>query len=193
LISTVCGRVNQILDDGLILEVGPVGLEIHTPQPLRARISEGEEAYLFTYLAVRQDSLTLFGFESAEEKQYFELLLGVNGIGPRLALAILSSLTPDAIRRAVFHEQTEIISRVPGVGKKTAQKIVLHLQDRIKSTGETFAPVSSMHQTDMDVLNALTALGYSIIEAQTAVQSIPKDTEQDTETRLRVALQYLAK
>jgi Holliday junction DNA helicase RuvA len=121
----------------------------------------------------------------------FELLLSVNGIGPRLAMSILSTLSPDTIRRAVFNEQAEIFSRVPGIGNKTAQKIVLHLQDRLPSS-EGLAPLSRISDVDTEVLAALTGLGYSLVEAQAALQYIPRDTPQDVETRLRIALQYFS-
>jgi Holliday junction DNA helicase RuvA len=146
---------------------------------------------LHTYLVVRQDALTLFGFESREEREFFMLLLEVNGIGPRLALSVLSVLSPDAIRRAVFHEQAEVFSRVPGVGKKTAQKILLQLQDRLPADSGLMVG-STLTDLDTEILAALTSLGYSVVEAQAALQSIPRDTPQDLEVRLRQALQYFS-
>ncbi len=124
-----------------------------------------------------------------EERDYFNLLLGVDGIGPKLALGVLSVLSPDAIRRAVFHEQAEVFSRVPGVGKKTAQKILLQLQDRIQMV-PGLEPLSQIGDLDTEVIDALTVLGYSVVEAQAAVQSIPRDASPDIEERLRLALQY---
>jgi Holliday junction DNA helicase RuvA len=131
----------------------------------------------------------LCGFETKEGREVFDLLLTVNGIGPRLALSVLSTLSPDVIRRAVFNEQADVFSRVPGIGSKTAQKIVLHLQDRFPKA-EGLAPLSKISDVDSEVLSALTALGYSLVEAQAALQYIPRDTPQEVETRLRVALQY---
>ncbi|MEJ2709329.1 MAG: Holliday junction ATP-dependent DNA helicase RuvA, partial [Anaerolineales bacterium] len=135
--------------------------------------------------------LTLYGFETREAREIYVLLLTVNGVGPRLALAILSVLSPDAIRRAVFHEQAEVFSRVPGIGKKTSQKILLHLQDKV-TADIGLEPVSRVSEVDTEVLDALTALGYSVVEAQAALQSIPRDTPQDVEARLRAALQYFS-
>ncbi|MCZ7553194.1 MAG: Holliday junction branch migration protein RuvA [Anaerolineales bacterium] len=146
---------------------------------------------MHTYLVVRQDLLSLYGFETIEEREIFLLLLGVDGIGPRLALAILSTLTPDAVRRAIFHEQPEVFTRVPGVGKKTAQKILLQLQDRIPAlTG--VEKIEAFSDLDAEVISALTSLGYSIVEAQAALQSVPRDTPQELEARLLAALQYFA-
>jgi Holliday junction DNA helicase RuvA len=100
-------------------------------------------------------------------------------------------LSPDAIRRAVFHEQPEVFNRVPGIGRKTAQKILLQLQDKIPAD-IGLEPVAMISDVDTEVLGALTALGYSVVEAQAAVQSIPRNTEEDVETRLRLALQYFS-
>jgi Holliday junction DNA helicase RuvA len=140
-------------------------------------------------LIVRQDALSLYGFDSAEQRVFFNLLMGVDGIGPRLALAVLSTLSTDAIRRGVFNEQAEVFSRVPGVGKKTAQKILLYLHDRVSAV-EGLEPIAALSDADSEVLTALTTLGYSVVEAQAALQSIPRDTPADVETRLRLALQY---
>jgi holliday junction DNA helicase RuvA len=158
---------------------------------LRDRLRPGDEVFLHTYLVVRQDALNLYGFETHEERELFLLLLGVDGIGPKSALAVLTTLSADAIRRAIFHEQPEVFTRVPGIGKKTAQKILLQLQDRIPALSG-LEPGSAISDVDTEVLGALTALGYSVVEAQSALQSIPRETPQDVEARLRAALQYFA-
>lgn len=189
MIATVSGTISHVETGSLVVEVGGVGLQIFVPNPVSDMARSGESVFLYTHLIVRQDLLALYGFDSTEGREFFTLLLSVNGIGPRLALSILSTLSPDAIRRAVFSEQAEIFSRVPGVGKKTAQKILLSLQDRITAV-EGLAPIAALGDVDSEVLNALTGLGYSVVEAQAALQSIPKDAPQDVETRLRLALQY---
>ena len=189
MIASLNGIVIEVEEGSLILEVSGVGLLVFVPGEVAAKARIGERVFLHTYLVVRQDALTLYGFESAEGREFFILLLSVNGVGPRLALSILSTLNPDAIRRAIFSEQAEVFNRVPGVGKKTAQKILLSLQDRVTGV-EGMAPMASFSDIDAEVLDALTSLGYSIVEAQAALQSVPRDTPQDVETRLRVALQY---
>ncbi len=191
MISSVRGKVAQIETDHLVIEIGGVGLSVAVPAPLVDKAEVGRSLFLYTTLVVREDSLSLYGFETQETRELFHMLMGVSGVGPRLALAILSTLTPDAIRRAVFQEQPEIFSRVPGVGKKTAQKIHFHLQDRMP-VGEGLAPVARLTDVDTEVLEALTTLGYSVVEAQAALQSIPRDTPQEVETRLRLALQYFS-
>ncbi|NUM45011.1 MAG: Holliday junction branch migration protein RuvA [Anaerolineales bacterium] len=191
MIATLHGKVTHKEKESLIVELGGVGLEVHVPAPLRDGTARGDSVTLFTYLVVRETELTLYGFETREEKEFFELMLGVSGIGPKTALSTLSTLNPDAIRRAVFHEQPEVFARVPGLGKKTAQKVLLHLQDKIKAV-DSLTPISIMTDVDTEVLEALTSLGYSVVEAQAALQAIPRDAPQDVETRLRLALQYFS-
>lgn len=191
MIASLNGRVQEILSDSLVVDVGGVGLQVYIPVSFRDRLSLGEVVFLHTYMVVRQDLIALYGFESREGREYFTYLLSVDGIGPRLAIGVLSVLSPDAIRRAVFHEQPEVFNRVPGIGRKTAQKILLQLQDKIP--GEAgLEPIAVMSEVDTEVIGALTSLGYSVVEAQAALQSIPKDAPADIETRLRLALQYFS-
>ena len=150
MIASLTGRVQEALPDSLVVQVGGVGLLVYIPVQTRESARIGETVMLHTYLVVRQDALTLYGFETREEREFFILLLGVNGVGPKLALAVLSTLSPDAIRRAVFHEQAEVFAQVPGVGKKTAQKILLQLQDRVKMV-PGLEPVAMMSEVDVRV------------------------------------------
>jgi len=192
MIASLSGTVSTIGSDSIVLEVGGVGIKVFVSAPLRDKLRTGETTFLYTHLIVRQDALILYGFDTSEGREFFELLLSVDGIGPKSALSILSVMNPDAIRRAVFNEQAEVFTRVPGVGKKTSQKILLYLQDRIK-TVEGLEPMAAMTDVDTEVLSALTSLGYSVVEAQAALQAIPRDTPADIETRLRAALQYFTK
>jgi Holliday junction DNA helicase RuvA len=188
MIASLRGEVVSIGQDSLVVDVGGVGMRVFVPSAVRAAASLGEQIFLHTHLVVREDALSLYGFEREEDRDFFLLLLSVNGVGPRLGLAILSTLSVDAIRRAVLSEQSEIFARVPGVGKKTAQKILLQLQGKVGEAGAVEGyPVNDI---DTEVIQALTALGYSVVEAQTALQSIPRGTPMEVEARLRVALQY---
>jgi Holliday junction DNA helicase RuvA len=191
MISILRGNVISQETDGIIVDVNGVGFQVMVPTSVSDRVQPGEAVYLYTRMIIRQDAWILCGFESKEGREVFDLVLSVNGIGPRLAISILSTLSPDTIRRAVINEQADVFSRVPGVGKKTAQKIVLHLQDRLPSA-DGLGPLSMISDVDTEVLAALTTLGYSLVEAQAALQFIPRDTAQDVETRLRVALQYFS-
>lgn len=179
----------------LVLEIGgtpevltsSIGLKVFAPTPTREGSSVGSSILLHTYLQVREDALTLYGFESADELQMFELLLGVNGVGPKVAMATMSTLSPDALRLALANEEPAVVARVPGIGKRTAQKIVLELKDKVQIPESNLAALSDMSEADGEVIEALVALGYSVVEAQRAVQGIPKDV-QGVEDRLRTAL-----
>ena len=189
MIATIRGEITQVESDALIVETNGIGMRVHVPATLREKMKTGESILLYTHFVVRQDAMSLYGFETLSERDLYTLLLSVSGIGPKLALAILSSLNPDTVKRAVFNEEYDILNRVPGVGKKTAQRIVLALQDKLKPM-DALEQVAAMTDTDGEVLAALTALGYSVIEAQTAIQAIPKDAPKEVEERLRLALGY---
>lgn len=192
MIASIAGTVLSFTDDSLVVDVGGVGLLVHVPSTVfDGSVGVGQTVNLFTHLAVREDSLTLYGFAALEQRTMFEALVGVSGVGPRLALSVLSTLSPDVLRSAVGGDQPEVISRVPGIGKKTAEKIVFHLKDKL---GPTLPALATMQISDADteVLAALAALGYSVVEAQTALQSLPKDAPDDVEARIRLALQYFS-
>jgi holliday junction DNA helicase RuvA len=189
MIASLRGEVTQIEDNALILEVGGVGLRVFVPKPLLTRFNTGEIILLQTHLVVRENDLSLYGFETASDRQLFLTLLGVDGVGPKVALSVLSTLTLDTVQRAVFSDEPDLLSRVPGVGKKTAQKIQLYLKDRLKPVSG-LEKIAAMSDTDSEVLAALTSLGYSVVEAQTALQSLPKDAPDDVEQKLRLALGY---
>ncbi|MGH2522889.1 MAG: Holliday junction branch migration protein RuvA [Anaerolineales bacterium] len=195
MISSLRGTVLQLNPpDVLVIEVGGVGFKVLAPASVFDDLDGvGRTAFLHTHLIVREDALTLYGFSTPEQRSLFELLLTVQGIGSRLALAVLSYLSPDVLRRAVANDQPEVFDRVPGVGKKTAEKIVFTLKDKLGVEAEgALAGVTSVSEVDTEVMAALTALGYSIVEAQAALQSIPKGEGKDTEERIRLALQYFA-
>jgi Holliday junction DNA helicase RuvA len=193
MISSLRGTVLQINPpDSLVVEVGGVGFKVSVPASVFDDLGGvGHTAFLHTYLMVREDALALYGFTTDEQRALFELLLTVQGVGPRLGLAILSSLSLDVLRRAVAQEQAEVIDRVPGVGRKTAEKIVFTLKDKLGAEVGLGA-ITRVSDVDTEVLAALTALGYSVVEAQAAVQSIPKGEGKDVEERIRLALQYFA-
>lgn len=190
MIASLHGIVQHLGDDEMVLEVGGVGLRIAVPRSVVDDAPTiGQTYFLYTRLVVRESSLSLFGFNTPEQRELFELLMQVGGVGPRLALAILSHLSPDVLRSAVARDQPEAITRVPGIGRKTAQKIVFHLRDRIPiSSEEAIIP----SEIDTEVLSVLAALGYSLVEAQTALQFIPDDAPEDIEERVKSALRYFA-
>ena len=192
MIGWLQGRVLARDEGRLLVQTGPVGLWVQVPLPVAEQTREGDTVVLHTHLVVRADALALFGFPSPAERDLFVALLSVNGVGARLAQTLLSFLSADAIRRAVAHEQPEVLQRVPGVGKKTAQRIVLALHDRLAAPEGLPGPAPAS-DVDAAVLDALVALGFSVVEAQAALQHIPRDAPADLDARLRLALQYFAR
>lgn len=192
MIVHVQGEVVSSGSDYLTLQMGGFGIQVFVPAQISRQSQPGEMIFLHTHMVVREDAWTLYGFERQIDRDFFILLLDVNGIGPRLALSVLSTLSVDIIRRGVLAEQADIFTRVPGIGKKTAQKIVLYLQGKVGEAGEMRETVTNL-DLDSEVLDALTGLGYSIVEAQTAIQSIPRDASKAVEERLRIALQFFNK
>lgn len=189
MIASVQGKVAAVHKDHLVILVGGVGLKVYVPHSALDHLDAGDETFLYTVLIVREDLFALYGFAATVEREVFEALLKVNGVGPRLALAILSTITVDHLRSAVYGEKADILMRVPGVGKKTAQKIVLDLKDKLKADLAD-APVLAFDDVNTDVMDALVALGYSIVEAQTAIQALPTDAPNTVEDRVRLALQF---
>ena len=188
MIASISGKVIQLTKETVIIDINGLGFEVFVPKPLLSETEAGDLLYLYTYMLVREDNISLYGFASLEEKQFFLQFLTVGGIGPKLSLSILSSLSIDNIRSAILSEKPDYFSRVPGVGKKTAQKIIIQMQGKLPDS-EGFA-IRSITDVDDAVVDALISLGYSVVEAQTALQTIPKDIPDDVETKLRVALQY---
>jgi Holliday junction DNA helicase RuvA len=174
------------------MEVGGIGIDVFVSRIALEQCREGDVGYLLTRLIVREDSLTLYGFANQPERELFDALLKVSGVGPRLAMTILSSLSIDNLRQAIMNDRVEMITRVPGIGKKTAQKIMLELKDKLPM-GLDAIPVSGFDDLNSDVMDALITLGYSVVEAQTAIQSLPNDAPENTEARIVLALQYLGK
>lgn len=191
MISSLRGIVQHVGDQQLVLEVGGVGIQLAVPVSVLEDLpAVGNPYFLHTHLIVREDALTLYGFSSQEQREIFLELLKVSGIGPRLALAVLSNMSIDTLRLAIANNQPDAIVGVPGIGKKTAERLVFQLKDRI-----AFAPGvdGEPSEIDAEVLAVLTALGYSMTEAQSAVRSVVADAPESVEERVRLALQYFAR
>jgi Holliday junction DNA helicase RuvA len=190
-IASLRGRVEQVAENSVVVEVGGVGLLVAVPTPLAARLQPGQPVALFTRLIVREDALALYGFESPDQRGFFDLLLSVSGVGPKMAMSLLSHFSLETLHLAVGANQPERLAGIPGVGRKTAEKIVFHLKDKVSAVGE--AGPSGWGEGDTDIIAALTALGYTVVEAQSALQSLPRDAPADLESRLRLALQYFSR
>ena len=187
MISSIQGTLEAIGPDWVDVSVGGVTLRVNVPGSMVDQLGpRGSGVRMFTHLQVREDSLTLFGFVTEEARLTFETLLGINGVGPRLALAVLSRFAPDSLAAAVDSEDTDALSSVPGVGKKTASRILLELRGKLSLD---WAGAASPERREL--VDALTALGYTTSEAQTAASSVPSEDSMSLEDRLRMALQRM--
>lgn len=194
MIATLSGRVAAVRLDSAVLEVGGVGLLVHATPATLAGLRMGADARLSTSLMVREDSLTLFGFADDDERDVFEVVQTVSGIGPRLALAMLAVHSPDGLRRAVANEDLAALQRVPGIGRKGAQRLVLELADRLGSPGDEAArPRPASTDRRLEVVEALIGLGWTAKVAQTAVDDVAPVDEAVTDVAvvLRSALRAL--
>lgn len=191
-IASLRGVVVATGKDWLVVRVGGVGFQVFVPQGLLSDLVDlGQEATLFTYLHVRENELTLYGCSSEEELSLFRLLLGVSGIGPKVALSILSSLPPDRLQAAIAQEDEATLARVPGIGPKTAKKLVFDLKDKVQAGLVRGEAPAAMTEADADLIGALTSLGYSVVEAQEAMRSLPRES-LPLEERVRLALAFFA-
>jgi holliday junction DNA helicase RuvA len=202
MIAHLNGTVAGVGLDGAVIEVGGVGLRVQCTPDTLATLKPGERARVATSLVVREDSLTLFGFATDDERNVFELLQTANGVGPRLALAMLAVHSPDGLRRAVTAEDVKTLTMVPGIGTKGAQKIILELKDRLGAPSDLGAglaagPTRRAAPSWRDqVITGLVNLGWSARDAEAAVAAVEADADgqtPDVTTALRAALRKLSK
>jgi Holliday junction DNA helicase RuvA len=200
-IASVRGRVLALRLDAVVVEVGGVGLLVQATPGTLAELRPGTEAELATSLVVREDALTLFGFADADERDVFEVVQTVSGIGPRLALAMLAVHTPDGLRAAVASGDLTALMKVPGIGRKGAQRIVLELTDRLgapSSTAPSTIPVAAGPAWRDQVVEALVGLGWSAKQAAEAVEAVAGTDDDstgaaDVSGTLRAALRHLGR
>lgn len=190
MIASLEGTILKIGENSLIVGVGGVGLRVFVPRNVLEQLpGQGRKIFLHTHLIVRENDLTLYGFDTEEDLLLFDTLLGVNGVGPKVALSILGTLSPELLRGAVMREETAVLQRVPGIGKKTAERVMFQLRDKLDFSAEA-AGTPLVSDVDADVIDILTSLGFSIIEAQTALQNVPREVT-DIDERVQASLQYL--
>jgi Holliday junction DNA helicase RuvA len=189
MIARLRGIVLAIAPPTAIVDVQGVGFRVWCSQAALDALTIGHSCDLHTRLIVREDDLALYGFCDEDEAELFGLLLGVPGIGARTALALLSRLASPVLRQAIATQQAEVLARVPGVGKKTAEKIIFALKDKVASAESVPAGVPRS-AADAEVIAALTGLGYSLAEAQRALAALPRDEDLDLEEKIRRALAY---
>lgn len=200
MISFVKGPVAEIFEDTVVIDNGNMGMEVHVPvSVLESLPGIGVETKLYTYFQVREDAMCLYGFLNRQDLLMFKQLISVNGIGPKGALGVLSALSPEALRRAIVSGDAKAISKAPGVGTKTAQRIILDLKDKINMDDILPAPALNQKKTEAfsddtagEAARALTALGYSSGEAARAVRLVEITDSMTVEDVLKASLKHLA-
>lgn len=206
MISYIKGELAEVHGDSIVLETQNIGYQIRVPMSLVDRLPAcGTVIKIYTYLQVKEDDVSLFGFFSREEVDLFKMLLGVGGIGPKGALGLLSAITPENLRFAILSGDVKTIQRAPGIGSKTAQRLILDLKDKLKIE-DFFQPLdgdvevlssdveetkSNGKQAKNDAIQALIALGYSSTDAMKAVRKAATSPDMDTEAILKAALKQM--
>lgn len=199
MISYIKGELVEVTEDSVVLDHGGMGFSIMMPGSILAKLPAiGSELKVHTYLYVKEDVLGLYGFLTKDDLKVFKLLITVSGIGPKGALAILSTMSPDDLRFAVLAGDAKTISKTPGIGSKTAQKLIIELKDKLKIEDVLDGAGGYEAQSDMadtaaaEAVMALTALGYSAADATRAVKLVDSTGDMDSETLLKAALKKLA-
>ncbi len=189
MIAKLRGKVDLIRSGYVVVETAGIGYKIFMNEIALAKISSQKEVELFIYTYVREDQFNLFGFLTLEELEIFELLLSISGIGPKAGLGILNIASPQTIKTAIVSGNSSILTRVSGIGKKTAERIILELKNKV---GEVAKGKRGAIREEQEVLDALMAMGYSISEAREAIKAIPKEAKNISE-KIRWALKAAKK
>ena len=190
MIGSLHGRLESLGSDWAIINVNGIGLQVYMPTSILSTLGTiGEEVHLQTHLVMREDSATLYGFTTAEELELFQTLIGVSGLGPKLGLAMLSAMSVEQASMAIATGSVDLLTVIPGIGKKMADRLILELKDKI-GAGLIATPAAQLAQENADVIAALTSLGYSISEASRAVATLPSSSDLSLEERIKLALQF---
>jgi Holliday junction DNA helicase RuvA len=188
MIAGLEGKLQSRSTDGAVIKVGGVSLQVHMPASTLSTLGAiGEAVHLYTHLHLREDNIALYGFATEGELELFCMLIGVSGVGPKVALAILSALNPSQLAMAIATGNANLLSQVPGVGQKMAGRLALELKGKLEGI-----MVSAPAEGDGEVIAALTSLGYTATEAASALASLPDSAELTVEEKIRRALQYFA-
>ncbi len=191
MIASLKGTLESLGGDGAIIRVGGIGFQVYMPTSTLSELGAvGEEVKLYTHLHLREDNVALYGFKTAEELGLFQMLIGVSGLGPRLALAMLSAMDAEKLIVAIATGSADLLTAVPGIGKKMASRLILELRDKI-GTGWITTPAAGLVQESADVVAALVSLGYSVAEANRAVATLSPTADFSLEEKVKLALQYL--
>ena len=190
MISSLHGKVESLGSDWAIINVGGIGFQVYMPTSTLSTLGAiGKEVQLYTHLHLREDNATLYGFASSEELSLFQTLIGVTGLGPKMGLAMLSGMSVEQLVTAIATGSVDLLTVIPGIGKKVASRIILELKEKI-GAGWITTPATQLAQENTDVLAALTSLGYSAAEATKAVATLPATSEMSLEEKVKLALAY---
>jgi len=194
LFEYIRGRVEDVLLDKIIIDVGGIGYRIQSTITSAANVKKGDIATVFTYLILREDEVNLYGFATREELNMFQLLISVSKVGPKVAVSALSTYTPKKLANYILSKDVQGISKAPGIGKKTAERIILELRDKVEEYAGEIDDSDLIVNTsnEYEVVDALVALGYSYQEAEKALYSI-KDNGLTTEEMIKQALKFLTR
>jgi holliday junction DNA helicase RuvA len=188
MIGSIKGTIQQKSTNYIILETQGVGYKVFIPQSLMMGLKIGQPLSLVTHTYVREDQLTLYGFETLAELEFFELLLTVSGVGPKSGLGIMSLASLNMIKSAIVSEDPSVFTKVSGIGRKTAERVIIELKDKLKGSVDS-SPVAKEHT---DAMDALIALGYSQQEARDALKAVPIDIT-NLQEKVKIALRALTK
>ena len=190
MIASLHGKVESLGSDWAVVNVGGIGFQVYMPTSTLSEVGfTGKEVQLYTHFHLREDNATLYGFGTAEELSLFQSLISVSGLGPKLALAMLSGMSTEQLVTAIATGSVELLTVIPGIGKKVANRIVLELKEKI-GAGWITTPATQFAQENTEVLSALTSLGYSSAEAAKAVATLPASPEMSLEEKIKLALAY---
>jgi Holliday junction DNA helicase RuvA len=189
MIAKLKGTIDFLKDNYAVVDVGGVGYKVFVTLHTFGKIAGSDKVELYTHTYIREDTMALYGFLDFDELEMFEMLIGISGIGPKAALGILSIASPKTVRTAVLNEDSSILTRVSGVGSKTAQRVILELKNKIADM-----PVGEKENalSDNDAFEALVSMGYSVSQAREALKNIPSDIK-DVGERVKMALKGLGK
>ncbi|HHT49744.1 MAG TPA: Holliday junction branch migration protein RuvA [Firmicutes bacterium] len=198
MIAFLRGRVVDLSEEALFLEVNGIGFRIFMPTPALQRLKTGEQVLIHTYLAHKEDAMLLYGFFNLSDKALFTKLINVSGVGPKTALAVLSVLSTEDFYTAILSEDTKLLSKVPGIGQKTAQRLILELKTTVEKEAKTFTPDAGdgrgLIPPGDDAVAALEALGYEPMAALRAVRTVRAENPQfDLQMVIKTALRQLMK
>ena len=192
MIAGLHGKLESLGSEWAIINVGGISFQVYMPTFILSTLGTiGEEVKLYTHLHLREDNATLYGFGSADELGLFQILISVSGLGPKLALAMLSAMSVEKLTMAIATGSADLLTEVPGIGKKMANRLILELKDKL-GAGWLTTPAAQLAQENTEVLAALTSLGYSVTEASRAVVTLPPSPDLSLEDKIKLALQYFA-